>query len=253
MEKYLSASANTITKVQIFSSLTAVLGFFFLDFSYSNIGIAIFFFYCYSIIGISITLHRYYTHKSFEFRFAFVKWLFTFFAILSGRGSPLGWTYVHRLHHKSADTEEDPHSPHNLGFKLFGFKHIEKHSGEMKYFLVKDLMNEEQLFINRYYFGIIISVLICLALVSPQLVYFVWILPIMAVQMSQNSFNFFAHSYGYRNHQTRDCSTNNIFLWPFIMGDAWHNNHHANQKSYNSKEKWWELDPAALIITLIKK
>lgn len=248
-----SASANTITRVQMITGILALAGLAWADFNSTNLIILILSFYLYSIIGVSLTLHRYYSHKTFEFRSNIVKWLFTGIAILCGRGSPLGWVYVHRLHHAYADQGQDPHSPHNLGFKLFGFRHIEDHSQKMKVFLVKDLMTKEQLFINKWYFALIGSWLLVLALVDLSLVYFSWILPVMLVQLSQNCFNYFAHLKGYRNFETRDTSTNNIWLWPFIWGDAWHNNHHANASSVSSKIKPWEFDPAAVITIIIKK
>jgi fatty-acid desaturase len=248
-----SASANTITRVQIVSSVLSILGLFYFDFSTTNVITTAVCFYLFSIVGVSLTLHRYYSHKSFEFRNTFVKWLCTLFAILAGRGSPLGWVYVHRLHHAYSDQEGDPHSPHNLGFKLFGFRHIEDHSGKMKVFLVKELMTKEQLFINKWYFAIILAWLVVLGTIDISLVYFAWILPVMLVQLSQNCFNYFAHMHGHRNFETKDTSTNNIFLWPFILGDAWHNNHHANAAKYDTKVLWWEFDPVSVVISLIKK
>jgi len=248
-----SASANTITRVQVVSSVLSILGLFYFDFSTANVITTAICFYLFSIVGVSLTLHRYYSHKSFEFRNTFVKWLCTLFAILAGRGSPLGWVYVHRLHHAYSDQEGDPHSPHNLGFKLFGFKHIEDHSGKMKVFLVKELMTKEQLFINKWYFAIILIWLALLGIVDISLIYFAWILPVMLVQLSQNCFNYFAHMHGHRNFETKDTSTNNIWLWPVILGDAWHNNHHANAAKYDTKVLWWEFDPVSVVISLIKK
>lgn len=248
-----SASANTITRVQVVSSVLSILGLFYFDFSTVNILTTIVCFYLFSIVGVSLTLHRYYSHKSFEFRNVFFKWLCTLFAILAGRGSPLGWVYVHRLHHAYSDQEGDPHSPHNLGFKLFGFRHIEDHSGKMKVFLVKELMTKEQLFINKWYFAIILTWLLVLGTINISLIYFAWILPVMLVQLSQNCFNYFAHMHGHRNFETKDTSTNNIWLWPFILGDAWHNNHHANAARYDTKVLWWEFDPVSSVISLIKK
>lgn len=248
-----SASANTITRVQIVSSILSILGLFYFDFNTANIITAVVFFYLFSIVGVSLTLHRYYSHKSFEFKSIALKWLCTLIAILTGRGSPLGWVYVHRLHHAYSDQEGDPHSPHSLGFKLFGFRHIEDHSGKMKVFLVKELMTKEHLFINKWYFAIIGGWLVLLALINVDLVYFAWVLPVMLVQLSQNCFNYFAHMHGYRNFETRDTSTNNFWLWPFILGDAWHNNHHSNAASLSTKIKPWELDPIAYVTTFIKK
>ncbi len=248
-----SASANTITKVQMITGVLAVAGLFFVDFTVANIFLLVMSFYCYSIIGVSLTLHRFYSHKTFEFKSNFVKWLFTGIAVLSGRGSPLGWVYVHRLHHAHADQEQDPHSPHTLGFKLFGFKHIEDHSQKMKIFLVKDLMTKEQIFINKWYFALIGAWLVVLSMINIDLVYFIWILPVMMVQLSQNCFNYFAHLKGYRNFETRDTSTNNIWLWPFIWGDAWHNNHHASASAISTKIRPWEFDPISVLTNFIKK
>jgi fatty-acid desaturase len=41
-------------------------------------------------------------------------------------------------------------------------------------------------------------------------------------------------------------------MWPFILGDAWHNNHHHNPKLYSTKYKKWEVDPVAKLINIIK-
>jgi stearoyl-CoA desaturase (delta-9 desaturase) len=171
---------------------------------------------------------------------------------LSGRGSPLGWVYVHRLHHAYSDTDKDPHPPHLLGFKLFGFKHIDNHSKKINLFLIKDLMTKEQIFINKWYFAIIFLWLLFLSFFSFELVFFSWIIPVMLIQLSQNSFNYFCHLKGYKNFDNKDKSTNNIFMWPFILGDAWHNNHHHNPKLYSTKYKKWEVDPVAKLINIIK-
>jgi stearoyl-CoA desaturase (delta-9 desaturase) len=77
-------------------------------------------------------------------------------------------------------------------------------------------------------------------------------LPVFAVSVSQVAFNYFAHKHGYRNFATNDCSTNNVYLWPFILGDAWHNNHHAHAERVSSKIKKHEYDPVVGLINLIR-
>ena len=248
-----SANAKTLSNLQFVVILSAILGCVFLDFSIYYVLSSVVFFYLYSVLGISITMHRYYSHKSFEFASPIVKWFSTLMAIVSLRGSPLGWTYIHRLHHSHTDTESDPHSPHYLGLKLFFLKDIDPHSKKLNMFVVKDMMNKHQLFINKYYFLIVLCWVLCLMVINPLLVYFVWVLPAAVVHLSQAAFNYFAHTRGYRNFDSRDKSTNNIFLWPFIMGDAWHNNHHSNAKNLTTKVKQWEVDPAAWFIKVVKK
>lgn len=248
---FFSSNADTLNKIQLFTLIASFFGIFYFDFTLSNILLVVVSFYIYSILGLSMTLHRYYTHKSFEMH-PILHWLFTFISILTGRGSPLGWVYIHRLHHAFSDTDKDPHGPKTMGFKLFGFKPIESKT-KPNMFIVKDLMNVNQVFINKYYLLIIITWLLVLSMIDISLVYFTWILPVFLVHLSQNSFNHFAHLYGYRNFETKDNSTNNIWLWPFILGDAWHNNHHANAEKFSTKINNYEFDPVATFINIIKK
>lgn len=248
-----SAKASTLSTLQVVIAIIALIGLLYVPISLTSIAIAIGFFYAYSILGTGIMLHRYYTHKSFEFAFTPIKWICTLIAIVSFRGSPIGWTYIHRMHHRFSDTPQDPHSPHNLGLKLFFIKDIEPHSSKMNIFMIKDLMTKEQLFINKYYFLIVLLWGVLLALISPYLLYFAWILPVTAVHFSQAAFNYFAHMHGYKSNESKDMSANNIFLWPFIMGDAWHNNHHTSAGSFTTKQKAWEIDPAAWFIKAVRK
>lgn len=246
-----SSNADTLNKIQLFTLVASIIGIFYFDFTLTHILLTVLSFYVYSILGLSMTLHRYYTHKSFEMH-PILHWLFTFISILTGRGSPMGWVYIHRLHHAFSDTDKDPHGPKTMGFKLFGFKPIENKT-KPNPFIVKDLINSQQVFINKYYLLIIITWLVALSLINVNLIYFTWILPVFLVHLSQNSFNHFAHLYGYRNFETKDNSTNNIWLWPFILGDAWHNNHHANADKVTTQIKKHEFDPVAKFINLIKR
>jgi len=241
------SNSDTLNKIQNFTLIMSIIGIFYFDFTALNISLAIVSFYVYSIFGLSLTLHRYYTHKSFKMNPIF-HWLFTFIAILTGRGSPLGWVYIHRLHHAFSDTDKDPHPS---GFKLYGFKTIET-GKKTNVFLVKELMTPAHLFINKYYLLIIIAWLLILGIIDVHLIYFTWILPIFCIHLSQNCFNYFAHKSGYRNFDTKDKSTNNIWLWPFILGEAWHNNHHANAEKITTKINKYEYDPVAIVINLIK-
>ena len=223
-------------------------------FTIPNLTITLFSFYILNILGNWMTLHRYFSHKSFEFKNDILKWFFTLLSVLSGRGSPLGWSYLHRKHHAYSDTEKDPHSPKYLGYKIFGFGHYKKQEEEpMQIFLVKDLMTKEQLFIHKWYMAIILSFVFVLAIINLELLYFIWILPVFLVHLSQNNFNYFGHTNGYRNFVTKDDSRNNIWLFPFILGEAWHNNHHANPKDCSTQVTDKEYDPVMVIISIVKK
>jgi stearoyl-CoA desaturase (delta-9 desaturase) len=249
--KYLASTPQTLSVIQVASLLTMLLGFFLVGFSWSYIALSVLTFYAFSILGISLTLHRYYSHKSFKLNII-VKWILTAFAVLAGRGSPLGWVYIHRIHHATSDTEKDPHSPHFSTFKIVGFKPVYDESKKINYFIVKELLTKTHINIDKYYMAFILAYIVLLGVINPVLVFYMWAVPTFAVSASQVAFNYFAHMYGHRNFETKDRSTNNIYLWPFILGDAWHNNHHAHAEQVSTKVRWYEFDPTAGIISIIR-
>ena len=244
------STSRNINLLTIFVFISSIVGLFFVEYNITNIITMMISFYVLNILGVWMMMHRYYSHKSFELN-PILKWMFTVIAVLTGRGSILGWVYLHRLHHAYSDQERDPHSPHNLGYKMFGFGHMKKQEGEMKIFLVKELMTTEQLFIHKWYMLLLIPLLIIFALIDLQLFYWAWIVPAMLIQFSTSNFNYFGHTHGYRNYETKDQSRNNILLWPIILGEAWHNNHHADAKNYSTRHKFWEIDPLEWLIKLI--
>lgn len=248
---YGSTSRN-ISILSVALVLAAIAGVFYFTFSLQNISITILSFYTLNILGNWMTLHRYYAHRSFEFKNKFLTILFTVIAILCGRGSPLGWTYIHRQHHKYSDRDGDPHSPRILGYKLFGFGHYKNmESQDMKLFLVKDILNHYQLFIHKYYMLLLLPMLLLLGVLNIELLYFSWIVPAFLVHVSQNNFNYFGHTLGYRNFDTKDNSKNVMLLFPIILGEAWHNNHHADPGRCTTKTKKFEFDPLSVLIFYI--
>lgn len=251
MSKLFSASAGFISIIQIVSLLVTILGFWVFDFNAHAIGIILLGYFLYSGIGVSMMLHRYYTHKSFEFKYPVLKYIFGWFAIQAGRGSIIGWVHIHREHHAYSDTDKDPHAPNINGWRVF-FPHILNYGQHIKKYLIRDLFTHGHLWINRYYKLLILFWMFLLIIIDPWLFYFLWAVPIALTHLVLNSFTFFGHSIGYTNHKHRDQSKN---LWPFgilLWGEGWHNNHHKNPKNWSLQEKWWEVDIVGHIIKYIK-
>ena len=249
--KLFSSSPNTLRVIQILSIALIIVYPFVTEFSWQYILLSIFMFYGYSVLGISMMLHRYYSHKSFKLN-SVTKWFLTIFAILAGRGSPLGWVYLHRQHHAYSDTEKDPHSPHNKNFNFIGFKPVQGNK-KINHFIVKELLTTAHIKIDQYYLLLILGFLIFLYIINYNLIFYVWALPVFVVSVTQIMFNYFAHTTGYRNFKTDDRSTNNVYLWPFNLGDAWHNNHHANAQNISTKVLKYEYDPISVLINFIKQ
>jgi stearoyl-CoA desaturase (delta-9 desaturase) len=249
---YLAASSNTVSLIQLTSIILSVFGFFYFEISLTNFLLILFGYFLYSGIGISMTMHRYWSHRSFEFRSNILKWICTFFAIIAGRGSPIGWVYVHRMHHRFSDTLKDPHDPETVGWKIF-FPNLIKYGKDIDRKMIKDLFNKEQLYINRYYLSFILIWSFLLISIDIKLFYFFYVIPVSLTFIGLDLFVLLTHKYGYRNFNTKDNSKNNWFISLILWGEGWHNNHHNNSHKYSTKEKWWEIDLLGTIINIIKK
>lgn len=243
-----SSSPNSLRIIQALALGIIVTSPFLVTSSLSYILLSTVMFYCYSILGISMMLHRYYSHKSFKLN-ALSKWFYTVFAVLAGRGSPLGWVYIHRVHHATSDTEKDPHSPHNQNFSFIGFKPSDT---KFNPFIVKELLTDIHIKIDKYYLLFILAFLLLLGVIDYNLIVYMWAIPVFIVSITQTMFNYFCHMNGYRNFETKDHSTNNVYLWPFILGDAWHNNHHAHAEKVCTTVKKHEFDPVSKLINIIR-
>ena len=78
---------------------------------------------CMNGLGIIVGNHRYWTHKSFEFKYSWMKYLCGLCSVISGTGSTIGWVGIHRNHHNKVDAFNDPHSPLYLNlFDMVFFK-----------------------------------------------------------------------------------------------------------------------------------
>jgi len=212
---------------------------------------------CIMIIGVSACYHRMLSHKSFTVHPA-VKKIMLWFSALSCQGSPIFWVTIHRgYHHRYSDTDKDPHSPiHGFwhSYILWMFK-IKEGDHNLKY--VVDLLKDKDIiFFHKYYNHIIWISHLTLAFINFDFWIFTVMLPAFLTFHSfalQTSLNH-SKKYGYKNYETRDDSVNVIWLWPFILGEAWHNNHHGEAGNANfGSRHWWEIDPTYHIIKLIRR
>lgn len=250
IKKFTTFNGNSFFVMQIIALVVSIVGIFIVDWSLLWIIVGIFFFYLYGVVGMGMMLHRFCSHKSFQFKNKNVEKFFTFVALISSRGSPLAWVHIHRMHHAYSDTEKDPHRPEN--FSLFSFKTT--YIKEIKLFLIRDLMTKEHKFYHEYYFLILGIWCLTLFLISPYLFYFAWALPVFLNQISQDLWNYYSHvNVGYRNFNTKDNSRNVFWLWPLVLGEAWHNNHHNFPNSHDLTCRPAELDPINLLIQLVKE
>lgn len=220
-------------------------------------------------LGLSLGFHRLLTHRSFKAH-PKVRFLLGALGTMGAHGPPLIWVAHHRRHHQYADKEGDPHSPHlhegeGLGAALRGLWHahsgwrfhLDATSNPVRY--APDVLRDRGLmWLSRHYIAVTTA-----GIALPGLVGFVltgtvagaatgalWggLVRIFLGHHVVYSVNSLGHFVGPRRFETRDHSRNLAVLALLTFGDSWHNNHHAFPSAAHHGMRWWEVDPAAVLL-----
>jgi stearoyl-CoA desaturase (delta-9 desaturase) len=229
-----------------------------------------------AMIGLEVGYHRYFAHKAFKTH----PWFEALLAILgssSFQGGVILWTSIHRRHHAHTDTALDPHSPvvpqgSSLAVRMKGF--LNAHIGwvfdqnKVKPMgwerLVADMFRVPSLFrlhVNYWKWGLLGLLLPAIAGgLWYQSWYGVWtgflwggLLRVFSATQMMHCTNSFGHTIGSRMFRRADNSRNNNLTTFISIGLSLHNNHHAFPGAANLQFRWWQLDLAGMLISLLEK
>jgi stearoyl-CoA desaturase (delta-9 desaturase) len=202
---------------------------------------------------VEVAFHRHLSHRAFKFRNNALKNVFFFVCNQVGVGNPYVWIDYHNAHHRYSDTPKDPHSVAVKGilasFTAFHWK------PDLRNPAVKPWLSDSGIRFWHYY-GVVIAyaVAIAVACISLKLFWCLIAVPVLYQFAGWVIFGaYVTHKWGYKNFDTKDESVNSPLAFPFVLGLAWHNNHHKFWRKDTTQEKWWELDPNYWIIKAVSK
>lgn len=232
------------------------LAVFVVGWSWTSVLVAagLYFVRMFAITGI---YHRYFSHRTFRTS----RWAQFAFAVLgasSVQRGPLWWAANHREHHRTSDTDADPHSPVRHGF-------LRAHAGwfmcsryyETNYRRIQDFARfPELVWLNRFDNVVPLALALALYLAGAALERFAPSLGVTGMQLfvwgfvisttvlfhATASINSLAHLFGSRRYETGDASRNNFWLALITLGEGWHNNHHQHMGCTRQGFYWWEID-----------
>ncbi|HEX4932252.1 MAG TPA: acyl-CoA desaturase [Gemmatimonadaceae bacterium] len=200
--------------------------------------------YVVRMFAVTAGYHRYFSHRSYRTSRGF-QFVLAFLAQSSSQKSVIWWAALHRHHHKHSDTELDVHSPRQRGFWYSHMGWIfDRRYDTVDPNSVPDLAKyPELMFLSRFEQlpAIVLAVACWLAFGWEGLVVgFFW----STVLLYHGTFfiNSLAHVHGTQRYATGDDSRNNWWLALITLGEGWHNNHHAYQRSVRQGFRWWEVD-----------
>tara|TARA_B100000965_G_scaffold346379_1_gene317689 strand:- start:1206 stop:1997 length:792 start_codon:yes stop_codon:yes gene_type:complete len=218
--------------------------------SWQHWAIAFFVYFITGCFGMTMTYHRLLSHASWKAP----RW-FHYFGSLAGTygltGSTIGWVAIHKQHHHHTDQEGDPHSPQVHGF--FRVQWLSMFEKPNPRYVIKMIRDPFHAFIHKWYFLIHLIIFIVWALIDPMLLVAAYLFPAMILWNAGSFINTLTHMTGYRNHDTKDDSTNIPALGILMWGEGWHNNHHWKPSSPTFKYNWWEFDLGGWFIKLLEQ
>lgn len=202
-----------------------------------------------TLLSVTLYLHRHSAHRSLELHAA-LQHFFRFWLWLTTGMVTREWTAIHRKHHATCETPEDPHSPHHKGLGRVLWQGAELYRMEAKNPETLRIYGkhcpddwlERQVYSRYPNGGVALMALLDLVLFG-ALGLTVW-----AVQMIWVAFwaagvvNGLGHAVGYRNFECRDASTNLLPWGLLVAGEELHNNHHTYPNSAKLSVKAWEFD-----------
>ena len=201
-----------------------------------------------TIVAVTVYLHRFSAHRALELHPS-LQHFFRFWLWLTTGMVTVEWTAIHRKHHATTETEEDPHSPRIHGLRAILFRGVEFYRAGVTADTIdrygkgtpEDWL-ERNVYSRFLFTGIVIVAVADIVLFgSIGIVVFgvqmLWI-PFFAAGV----INGVGHFWGYRNFECPDAATNIVPWGILIGGEELHNNHHTYPNSAKLSVRPWEFD-----------
>lgn len=209
--------------------------------------------------------HRYFSHRTYKVS-RVTQFVMAVLGCTAGQRGPIWWASHHREHHRTSDTDKDPHSPNNgfLDSHVLWFlrrrnfstitsrvKDLQRYP-ELRWLEKFDWLPYAMLFAACFIIGEILSVNYPgLNTSGSQLLVWGGFISTTLLYHATFTINSLAHVFGKRRFQTSDDSRNNLWLALLTLGEGWHNNHHRFPVSARQGFYRGEIDISYLLLSCL--
>lgn len=212
-------------------------------------------------IGASIGLHRYFSHRSFEFTGTYLKFFVTMMSTLCLQGGPIFWASAHRAHHRFSEKYGDPHDARrgffwsHVGWMLYvnpnGFNYIvgSRYVPDLRKDKIVIFFEKNNLIINSIF--LLLILVTCYFFNRVDLFYWVGPLRIVSVWHSTWLINSYAH--GAKLFANGHTGIRNSFLMCLLIGgDGNHDYHHNMPTTVKHAHGRFHFDYGYYVLVLFR-
>ena len=186
--------------------------------------------------------HRILSHRVVKTGNIF-KTLYSIIGSISFTAPPIAWVSIHTLHHWFSDTEQDPHSPVQLGLFKSSFMYFHKSVTKIvqglsfrdrkKLLVSMSHVSKDPvlLFFEKYYLLINLLYATILFAINPSYVIYFYVIPVIYGHMGL-VWTIINHGgfLGGQNEGSLNKAYNKFFGWQIFFGEHNHSDHHTNPK-----------------------
>lgn len=206
-------------------------------------------------MGVTAGYHRYFTHRSHEAH-PIVEMFYLIFGATMLQNPVLDWCQVHRVHHRYADTDLDPHNIKQGFFYAHMGWIYQKTSLLENYKMVPDMLaNPRVMWQKKYYwwivlvFGVGLSAAIgCIYGRPGGAVLWGFFLKFVLQNHMAYATNSVAHTFGKQTYSKKQLARDNFLLAFFSNGEGYHSFHHRFPSDYRNGCRWYHFDPGKWFI-----
>lgn len=189
----------------------------------------------------SIFGHRIWAHKGAELH-PRLESIGLFLFTLGCIGSSIGFTGLHRAHHRYSDTAKDPHSPTHVSILKILF-YIPYAKYEIKY-AIDLIRSKKHVWYLKHYWTINFLFWWLLYWIDPTFLT-IWIAGVGVNIFKANMVNVIGHTIGKVKPRNAMISS-----YIFLDGEFLHGNHHDDPANWNFSKKWYQIDLSALVLRI---
>lgn len=211
-----------------------------------------------TIVAVTVYLHRHSAHRAVDLH-PVLQHFFRFWLWLTTGMITKEWTAIHRKHHATCETPDDPHSPQIQGIRKIFWQGAEVYREAAVPETLKrfgagtpDDWLERHIYTPYNFIGVSLMLVIDLVLFG-AIGLTIWAVQMLWIPMlAAGVINGIGHYWGYRNFECPDAARN-ISPWGILIGgEELHNNHHTYPNSAKLSQEPWEFDIGWLWIRLFQ-
>ncbi|KAF0715140.1 Aste57867_3556 [Aphanomyces stellatus] len=216
-----------------------------------------------SVLGVTAGAHRLWAHKSYKAH-GIVRVFLMLCNSVAHQGSIFEWSQWHRLHHRFADSDLDPHNIHRGVFHAHMGWRLVHPTSEMTAALAKvpcDDLLLDWVVAFQHEFAPLLHPLLCFGLpTAAAMVLFhedalvAFLVPgVLRHVLAMHAawlVNSIGHIQGAKPYNPALCGCDNAFVSLVTLGDGYQNWHHQFPNDYAAAEKEWQFNPTKAFIDL---